>query len=50
MQDPVLFIGNMRDNLDPFGEFTDDLIWVALDQVQLGAMVRNLPCSPTLLL
>lgn len=42
-QDPVLFSGTMRSNLDPFGENGDDNIWVALEQVELGAVVRNLP-------
>ena len=35
----MLFIGSLRENLDPFVEFTDDVIWVALEQVQLGSMV-----------
>lgn len=29
-QDPVLFIGTIRDNLDPFFEHTDDRLWDAL--------------------
>eukprot|EP01006_Ploeotia_vitrea_P060568 TRINITY_DN76135_c0_g1_i1.p1 TRINITY_DN76135_c0_g1~~TRINITY_DN76135_c0_g1_i1.p1 ORF type:complete len:320 (-),score=49.34 TRINITY_DN76135_c0_g1_i1:79-1038(-) len=29
-QDPVLFQGTMRSNLDPLDEFTDDQIWEAL--------------------
>lgn len=32
-QDPILFSGNMRNNLDPFEEKTDDEIWNALAQV-----------------
>ncbi|VDK18713.1 unnamed protein product, partial [Anisakis simplex] len=32
-QDPVLFIGSLRKNLDPFVEFTDQQLWSALDQV-----------------
>lgn len=32
-QDPILFSGNMRSNLDPFEEKTDDEIWNALAQV-----------------
>lgn len=33
-QDPILFSGNMRNNLDPFEEKTDDEIWNALAQVR----------------
>lgn len=32
-QDPILFSGTMRDNLDPFHEKSDDELWNALDQV-----------------
>lgn len=42
-QDPVLFSGTMRSNLDPFGENGDEEIWAALERVELGAVVRNLP-------
>jgi ABC-type multidrug transport system fused ATPase/permease subunit len=38
-QDPVVFSGNIRNNLDPFFEFTDDMIWGALKQVQLAETV-----------
>ena len=32
-QDPVLFSGTVRRNLDPFNEFTDQALWEALDEV-----------------
>lgn len=32
-QDPILFSGTMRDNLDPFQKKSDDELWSALDQV-----------------
>ena len=42
-QDPVVFTGPVRRNLDPFGEYTDDLIWSALEEVQLRHAVQDLP-------
>eukprot|EP00026_Physarum_polycephalum_P007938 Phypoly_transcript_08010.p1 GENE.Phypoly_transcript_08010~~Phypoly_transcript_08010.p1 ORF type:complete len:290 (+),score=30.91 Phypoly_transcript_08010:650-1519(+) len=34
-QDPVLFSGTLRDNLDPFCTLHDDEIWRVLDHIQL---------------
>lgn len=34
-QDPVLFSGTLRRNLDPFEEYPDANIWQALDEVEL---------------
>lgn len=48
-QDPTLFTGTIRSNLDPFGLFTDEEIFTALRQVQLidspasGASSANQP-------
>uniref|UniRef100_A0A9J2Q188 Uncharacterized protein n=1 Tax=Ascaris lumbricoides TaxID=6252 RepID=A0A9J2Q188_ASCLU len=41
-QDPVLFIGSLRRNLDPFAEFSDDDLWSALEQVELKTAVSDL--------
>ena len=42
-QDPVLFGGSLRRNLDPFSMQTDLDLWTALEEVQLKAMVEKLP-------
>jgi ABC-type multidrug transport system fused ATPase/permease subunit len=42
-QDPVLFTGNIRFQLDPFQQYSDERIWEVLEQVNLLEMVRNLP-------
>lgn len=42
-QDPLLFTGSMRDNLDPFHKNSDDDLWLALDQVELRSTVSALP-------
>lgn len=40
-QDPVLFEGTMRFNLDPFDDFTDDRIWEALDKSHVKEKVAR---------
>ncbi|ENN78464.1 hypothetical protein YQE_05102, partial [Dendroctonus ponderosae] len=42
-QEPVLFSGTLRKNLDPFDEFSDQCIWGALEEVELKAAVSSLP-------
>ncbi|KAK7154854.1 hypothetical protein R3I93_009716 [Phoxinus phoxinus] len=42
-QDPVLFTGTMRKNLDPFGQHSDQDLWNSLEEVQLKAAVEELP-------
>lgn len=41
-QDPVLFSESVRYNLDPFGSYNDDLMWQALESVELKAMIESL--------
>ncbi|XVF03649.1 hypothetical protein REPUB_Repub05bG0011300 [Reevesia pubescens] len=40
-QDPTMFEGTIRSNLDPLEEYTDEQIWEALDKCQLGDGVRK---------
>ncbi|KAM9674301.1 ATP-binding cassette sub-family C member 4-like [Dama dama] len=42
-QEPFLFTGTMRKNLDPFNEHTDDELQNALEEVQLKEAVEGLP-------
>lgn len=41
-QEPILFSGDIRRNLDPFEEYSDEAIWSALDSVRLKTVVMNL--------
>ncbi|KAK4714982.1 hypothetical protein R3W88_020889 [Solanum pinnatisectum] len=40
-QDPTMFEGTVRSNLDPLEEHSDDQIWEVLDKCQLGDEVRR---------
>ncbi|KAJ1704451.1 hypothetical protein LUZ63_004230 [Rhynchospora breviuscula] len=40
-QDPTLFHGSVRYNLDPLGHFTDQQIWEVLDKCQLREAVQE---------
>ncbi|NXY09213.1 MRP6 protein, partial [Pteruthius melanotis] len=42
-QDPVLFSGSLRMNLDPLNQHTDADIWTALELTQLKDFVADLP-------
>ncbi|KAM8976173.1 ATP-binding cassette sub-family C member 4 [Pelodytes ibericus] len=42
-QEPVLFTGTMRKNLDPFDEHTDEELWDVLKEVQLKDVIEDLP-------
>ena len=44
LQDPVVFSGTVRDNLDPFNTSQGDAaIWSALRQTGMADVVKNLP-------
>uniref|UniRef100_A0A8B9NK98 Canalicular multispecific organic anion transporter 1 n=1 Tax=Accipiter nisus TaxID=211598 RepID=A0A8B9NK98_9AVES len=42
-QDPVLFSGTLRMNLDPFDQYTDEEVWKALELAHLKTYVQDLP-------
>ena len=41
-QEPVLFAGSLRENLDPYGASTDEELMSTLERVQLGALKDGL--------
>jgi ABC-type multidrug transport system fused ATPase/permease subunit len=42
-QDPVLFKGSIKSNLDPFDQASNTEIWLALSKVHMSAHVASLP-------
>uniref|UniRef100_A0A2S2N873 Putative multidrug resistance-associated protein lethal n=1 Tax=Schizaphis graminum TaxID=13262 RepID=A0A2S2N873_SCHGA len=42
-QEPILFSGSMRNNLDPLNEYPDHALWNALEEVELKTIVEDLP-------
>ncbi|KAM9375837.1 ATP-binding cassette sub-family C member 5 [Pholidichthys leucotaenia] len=44
-QEPVLFIGTVRSNLDPWDQYSDSDIWEALEKTHIKEMVSQLPHS-----
>ncbi|KAM6937453.1 ATP-binding cassette sub-family C member 8 isoform 3-T3 [Xenentodon cancila] len=43
LQDPILFSGTIRFNLDPEVKATDEMLWEALEIAQLKPVVKTLP-------
>ncbi|KAJ8965824.1 hypothetical protein NQ314_003891, partial [Rhamnusium bicolor] len=41
-QDPILFTGTIRSNLDPFGEFTEVKLWAVLRKLNLHHLITSL--------
>uniref|UniRef100_A0A183ED58 ABC transporter domain-containing protein n=1 Tax=Gongylonema pulchrum TaxID=637853 RepID=A0A183ED58_9BILA len=44
-QEPVLFSGSLRFNLDPFQNYSDEEIWKTLEHAHLKAFASNLPAG-----
>lgn len=42
-QEPILFTGTIRQNVDPTESYPDDEIWRAIDLAHLGTFLRSLP-------
>ena len=40
-QDPVLFSGTLRSNLDPFDQYTDQQLWMAIEHSHLKDFVKS---------
>ncbi|KAG0214051.1 Multidrug resistance-associated protein 1 [Mortierella sp. GBA30] len=42
-QDPILFVGTVRDNLDPFNQASDSELWEALERAHLKEYISSMP-------
>lgn len=42
-QDPILFSGTLRMNLDPFDQYSDEDVWTSLELAHLKSFVSTLP-------
>ncbi|ORY36010.1 P-loop containing nucleoside triphosphate hydrolase protein, partial [Rhizoclosmatium globosum] len=46
-QDPILFAGTIRSNLDPFNEYDDATLWTSLKQVRFLESMQSLSSKET---
>jgi len=46
-QDPVIFSGTIRTNLDPFDDYTDEQLWGTLSKVSMAEVVRQMGAGLT---
>ena len=44
-QEPLLFSGSVRDNLDPFKQYTDEEIWSSLERARMRQTVAENPAG-----
>lgn len=44
-QDPILFSGSLRKNLDPFGQYDDYALWKSLEAAKMKEIVKELPAG-----
>jgi ABC-type multidrug transport system fused ATPase/permease subunit len=44
-QQPILFSGTLRYNLDPFNHYSDEQCWMALEDIQLKSFVSHQPAG-----
>jgi ATP-binding cassette subfamily C (CFTR/MRP) protein 1 len=42
-QDPAMFSASVRFNLDPFEQYSDEVVWAVLDSIGMKTYVQNLP-------
>ena len=47
-QDPILFKGSIRSNLDPFSQYDEECLWRALRRVHMADAVSAMPTSSSL--
>ncbi len=43
LQDPVVFSGSLRQNLDPFSRHADEEVWRSLELAHLKEFIQDLP-------
>ncbi|KAJ8951571.1 hypothetical protein NQ318_020448 [Aromia moschata] len=46
-QDPIMFAGTVRSNIDPLGKYTDEEIWKTIHKIQLENIIPSLDLAIT---